>query len=194
VTVKVGLLGGTFDPPHLGHLIMAEEALVRLALDEIWFLPSYLPPHAERKASATPESSEHRLEMVRLAIKGNRHFKLSLVEIERKGKSYTYETIAVLREQFPAYQFYFIIGADMVNDLPKWAHFDELKQSVTFIGFNRSGVHWQAPEDVQLVKAEMPEIGISSSLIRKRIKEKGAWHYLVPEPVKKYIEVNGLYG
>ncbi|MGV3487555.1 MAG: nicotinate-nucleotide adenylyltransferase [Tuberibacillus sp.] len=191
--MKIGLLGGTFDPPHFGHLIMAEEALMQCALDEIWFLPSYLPPHAERKTSAHPLSAEHRLEMVQLAISGNARFQLSLIEYERKGKSYTYKTIHELREKYPEHQFYFIIGADMVNDLPKWVRFDEIKRQVTFIGFNRAGVVWHAPEGVHIIKAVMPEIGISSSIVRKKIGEQGAWHYLVPDQVKKYIEVNGLY-
>jgi len=191
--MKIGLLGGTFDPPHLGHLIMAEEALVQCAMDEIWFLPSYLPPHAERKTSARPISAEHRLEMVQLAIKENNQFQLSLIEYERKGKSYTYETLNELHEKYQEHEFNFIIGADMVSDLPKWVHFDEIKKKVTFIGFNRSGVEWNAPEGISLIKAIMPEIGISSSLVREKIHENGAWQYLVPARVKKYIEVNGLY-
>lgn len=191
--MKIGLLGGTFDPPHMGHLIMAEEALTQCELDEIWFLPSYLPPHAERKAASTPISAENRLDMVRIAIESHPHFKLSLIEINRKGKSYTYQTLEELKVSYPNDEFYFIIGADMVNDLPKWVRFDEIKQLVTFIGFNRAGIESFPPEDVKLIPVHMPEIGIASSMIRSRIRERGAWHYFVPESVRKYIEVNGLY-
>ena len=191
--MKIGLLGGTFDPPHLGHLIMADEALYQCGLDEVWFLPSFEPPHAERKTSSHPIAAEHRLEMVQRAIQDDRRFKLSTIEYERRGKSYTYETIEELNEKFPEHQFYFIIGADMVNDLPKWVRFDEIKKRITFIGFNRADVDFHPPRDVKMLKAEMPDIGISSSLVRRRIHDKGAWHYFVPEAVKNYIEVNGLY-
>lgn len=191
--MKVGLLGGTYDPPHMGHLIMAEEALIQCGLDEIWFLPSYSPPHAERKASSHPIPAEHRLDMVQLAIESNECFQISLLEYERKGKSYTYETLQELKTSSPENEFYFIIGADMVNDLPKWYRFEDIKKMVTFIGFNRSGVTLHPPEDIKLIEAHMPEIGVSSSLIRKKIREHGAWHYLVPEKIKQYIEENHLY-
>jgi nicotinate-nucleotide adenylyltransferase len=191
--MKIGLLGGTFDPPHLGHLMMAEEALKQCGLNEVWFLPSYTPPHAERKVSSHPVEAEKRLEMVRSAIRNNERFRLSLVEYERKGKSYTYETLLELKGQYPEYQFYFIIGADMINDLPKWHRFEEISELVTFIGFNRAGVDYRPPENINIIEVHMPEIAISSSLIRKRIGEKGAWRYFVPESVEKYIEVNGLY-
>ena len=191
--MKIGLLGGTFDPPHVGHLIMAEEALTQCKLDEIWFLPSYLPPHTERKTATIPIPAENRLDMVRIAIESHPHFKLSLIEINRKGKSYTYQTLEELNVSYPNNEFYFIIGGDMVNDLPKWVRFDEIKQLVTFIGFNRAGIESSPPKDVKLIEVHMPEIEIASSMIRRRIREQGAWHYFVPESVRKYIEVNGLY-
>src|SRR5690606_4291581 len=105
---KIGLLGGTFDPPHIGHLTMAEEAYEKLNLDEVWFIPSAEPPHKEQaKVSAVD-----RLLMLKVALEPVNYFKINTIELERQGKSYTYDTIQALKEQYPTYQFYFIIGAD----------------------------------------------------------------------------------
>jgi len=192
--MKIGLLGGTFDPPHHGHLIMADEAMSACGLDEVWFLPSHIPPHLERKATRRTTPVHHRIEMVRLAIQGNDRFKLSLVEVERKGRSYTYDTLMELGERYPQHDFHFIIGADMVNDLPKWHRFEEIKASVQFIGLNRPGIVAHPPDGVAIEFVDMPEIAISSSMIRERIRLRQPWRYLLPEAVKTYIEENDLYG
>ncbi|WEG14204.1 nicotinate-nucleotide adenylyltransferase [Pullulanibacillus sp. KACC 23026] len=187
--MRIGLLGGTFDPPHFGHLIMAEEARAAFELDEVWFMPTYLPPHKERRVT----KAEQRIDMVRRAISGNPYFKLSLVEYERKGRSYTYETIEILKEQHPDVAFYFIIGGDMVNDLPNWYRIEELKKEVSFIGVTRSHVEIEKAEQSALQLIKMPDIDISSTMIRERIQNKQPVRYFLPENVRNYIEENQLY-
>lgn len=187
--MEIGLFGGTFNPPHLGHLIMAEEARVKGGLDEVWFLPTYLPPHKDRPV--TP--AHDRIEMVKLAINTNPYFKLSLIEMERKGRSFTYETLSALKEQHPSDTFYFIIGGDMVLDLPNWHRADELKQEVKFIGLTRPGFSVEDVGGFDVSLIDMPGIEISSTMIRERIKKDLPFRYYVLEKVRIYIEENKLY-
>ncbi|GGH84880.1 nicotinate-nucleotide adenylyltransferase [Pullulanibacillus pueri] len=190
---RIGLFGGAFDPPHTGHLILAAEAAEAADLDEVWFLPSYIPPHLERKHSQRISSAQSRIDMVRLSIEGESKFRLSLVEYEREGKSYTYDTVAILKEQYPDHVFYFIIGGDMVNDLPQWYKFEELKTSVNFLATKRAGVPLHPIEGMNIQYFDMPLIEISSSMIRERYRTGKPWHYFLPVAVKNYIEENGLY-
>ncbi len=186
--MKIGILGGTFDPPHLGHLIIANEVLCSLELDEIWFMPNQDPPHKEKSKNI---SNENRLDMLSLAIEGHPKFKIETCELERAGRSYTYDTMKLLKENYPTYQFYFIIGGDMVEYLPKWYRIDELVQLITFVGVNRPTYSIQSPYPISYV--QIPNINISSSLIRNRMKEGITIRYLVPDPVRHYIEENQLY-
>lgn len=187
--MKIGLLGGTFDPPHFGHLIMAEEARVFGGLDEIWFLPAYIPPHKSEHVT----EAQFRIKMVEVAISSNSFFKLSSIEYERKGLSYTYDTILALKEQSPKNDFYFILGGDMVKDLPSWHRAEELKNLIKFIGITRPGfpVDQIVGFDLQLI--EMPGIDISSTMIRERIEKKKPFRYFLPEEVRHYIEEKKLY-
>src|SRR5690625_4105945 len=107
---KIGILGGTFDPPHIGHLIIAEEVRLALELEEVWFIPTATPPHKDEART----DSGHRIKMTKLAIADNPYFKINTIETERTGKSYTIETIRELKAQYLDYDFHFIIGADMV--------------------------------------------------------------------------------
>ncbi|RYL91554.1 nicotinate-nucleotide adenylyltransferase [Sporolactobacillus sp. THM7-4] len=188
---KIGLLGGTFDPPHFAHLLIAEEALERCGLDEIWFLPSYIPPHKQGKVAHT--SAENRVEMVRLAIQDNDRFRLSMIEINRKGRSYTVDTLRELKEKYPHEQFFFILGADMVNDLPTWHNIDELCRLTSFIGFRRPGYHTDHPENANVIYIDMPQVDISSSYLRDRLKAGRTCRYFLPDAVRKYIEERRLY-
>ncbi|MDX8045903.1 nicotinate-nucleotide adenylyltransferase [Gracilibacillus sp. S3-1-1] len=185
---RVGLFGGTFDPPHYGHLLMAEQAHQQLNLDEVWFIPSYLPPHkSEAKTTA-----EDRVEMTKAAIEDNPAFKVNTIEVEREGKSYTLKTIQALKAQYPDYQFYFIIGGDMVEYLPKWHQIDQLIQLITFIGVDRPGSstkHVVYP--VEMI--EMPSLDISSTMIRERISAGQSIKYLTPKEVITIINKNSLY-
>ncbi|MFG6148449.1 nicotinate-nucleotide adenylyltransferase [Halobacillus sp. B23F22_1] len=185
--MKIGLLGGTFDPPHLGHLIMAEHVLEVMHLDEVWFVPSHVPPHKQKSSLM----AEDRLRMVERAIEGNPQFSLSTVELEREGKSYTIDTIKQLQSQYPGNNFCFIIGGDMVQHLDRWHRIDELKKLVQFVGVGREGYQLASSRDVKLV--DIPRIDISSSMIRKRLAQGKSIRYLVTHEVYEYIKEHSLY-
>lgn len=185
---KIGLLGGTFDPPHIGHLIMAEEAYHRLSLDEVWFIPAAEPPHKE-KASV---SAMDRILMLEAAIDQVDYFKINQLEIERQGKSYTYDTLKSFQESNPDDEFYFIIGADMVEYLPKWYKIDQLVEMVRFVGVKRPDYQLETPYPVLLL--DTPGFDVSSTMIRERLKKKQSIRYLVPDAVLTLLKEKGLYG
>lgn len=186
---KVGILGGTFNPPHVGHLIAANESLHALDLDEIRFMPNSLPPH---KKLAGHVEDQHRLRMTELAIEGNDFFRVETVEIQRAGVSYTIDTMRELIKREPETSFYFIIGADMIEYLPKWRDIDELSRLVTFVGVKRPGYSTETPYPVLLI--DTPEIHLSSTVLREKAASNETLHYLMPETVIRYIKENGLYG
>jgi nicotinate-nucleotide adenylyltransferase len=191
---KIGLMGGTFDPVHLGHLLAAESAREAVKLDEVWFVPTSVPPHKPQpKAGA-----DARLAMLEAAIAGHPPFRTETAEFKREGASYTIDTVLGLQEQHPDVQFYWIVGSDMMNDLPNWRRIEELAELVTFIGLERPD---QASDTTELPaflrrklhRAAMPPMGISSTDIRRRLKEGRSVRYQVPERVLDYIQRNGLY-
>ncbi|WP_182200518.1 nicotinate-nucleotide adenylyltransferase [Paraliobacillus salinarum] len=184
---KVGLLGGTFDPPHIGHLVIAEEVYHELGLDEVWFIPSNEPPH-KNKATTTVK---HRLSMVEAAIASNDHFLLNPIEIERPGKSYTFDTIQLLIQKHPDISFYFIIGADMVEYLPKWNRIDELVNLITFVGVKRPEYELKTDYPIQVI--DIPGLDISSTMIRERLAERKPVTYFIPPSVRQVIKENQLY-
>ncbi|GGF07428.1 putative nicotinate-nucleotide adenylyltransferase [Halobacillus andaensis] len=185
--MKIGLLGGTFDPPHLGHLIMAEHVLEAMHLDEVWFVPSHVPPHKQESALV----AEDRLRMVERAIEENPQFSVSTVELEREGKSFTIDTMKQLQNQYPSYDFCFIIGGDMVQHLDRWHRIDELQELVQFIGVGREGYQLDSSRGVKLI--DIPRIDISSSMIRKRLAKGKSIRYLVTHQVYEYIKEHSLY-
>jgi len=194
--MKVGIMGGTFDPIHTGHLTAAEQAREAAGLDEIWFMPSNVPPHKERMPGASPA---HRLGMVRLAIAENPRFRATDVELEKGGTSYTAETLELLKERWPEYEFSYIIGADMVMYLPKWHRIGDIVRDFRFIGLQRPGFPLdmaELPEEIRekVTIVPMPSLEISSTDIRLRRKEGRTVRYLVPEAVRLYMEGEGLYG
>lgn len=189
----IGILGGTFDPVHHAHLHMAEVAREECNLDEVWFMPSLVPPHKQDKQVGSAES---RIAMLLLAIEDVPYFRVSLLEYERKEvPSYTIDTMEYLVQLYPRYQFYFIIGADMIHYLPRWHRIDELVQLVTFIGVGRPG--WPMDEQLpyldRVKRIEMLSMEISSTLIRQRIKKGKSIRFLVPEKVHAYIRERRLY-
>ncbi|GAF65993.1 nicotinate-nucleotide adenylyltransferase [Alkalihalobacillus trypoxylicola] len=186
---EIGLFGGTFDPPHIGHMIMAQEVLNQCHLDEIWFVPVHTPPHKKRESQT---SNEDRLKMLEACVSDVENFFISTVEYERKGISYTFDTVKHLRSQFPDVKFYFIIGGDMIEQLSNWHQIEELKDMITFIGVHRPGSDVVKSENILQIKTI--QIDVSSSLIRKRIKEGKPIKYLVPEQVERMIRKRGLYG
>lgn len=185
---KIGLLGGTFDPPHIGHLAIADEVIERLNLDEIWFIPSAEPPHKE-KANV---SAEDRVAMLSAAIIDQPLFKINNIELERKGRSYTIDTIKSLKLAYPNVNFYFIIGADMVEYLPNWYQIDQLVELIQFVGVKRPEYQLDTPFPVILL--DVPGLDISSTLIRDRLKMNRTVRYLIPESVLAVIKERGLYG
>lgn len=185
--MNIGILGGTFDPPHLGHLLIAEEVRIALKLDEVWFIPTYTPPH---KADAVSNSKD-RLNMLELAIETNPYFRVNTLELERSGKSYTFDTMKILKNAYPLHSFYFIIGADMVEYLPNWYRIDELVELVQFVGVTRAG--YQLETDYPVLTLNIPMIDVSSSMLRERLKNNQPIRYFVPEQVYNYIKENQLY-
>ncbi|MEQ2526264.1 nicotinate-nucleotide adenylyltransferase [Robertmurraya yapensis] len=186
---KIGILGGTFDPPHHGHLLIANEALHGLSLDEIWFLPNQEPPHKKKSGLMT---NEDRLNMLELVTKDVPYFRVETIELERSGPSYTYDTIKQLKEMHADVQFYFIIGADMIEYLPKWYKIDELMDMISFIGVNRPT--FEEKTSYPIIHLDIPEFSVSSSLIRQRMLEGKTIRYLLPDSIIEYLKEKNLYG
>jgi nicotinate-nucleotide adenylyltransferase len=191
----VGIMGGTFDPIHTGHLIAAERARVGSGLDQVWFMPTNVSPH---KSNAPKATVLQRWDMVCRAVEGNAYFHPTDVEIQKGGVSYSIDTIELLCQRHPDLEFAYIIGADMVQYLPKWIRIEDIVRKIRFIGLERPGYELQRDslpafiqDRVQMVN--MPLVGISSSVIRSERQNGGSIRYLVTEPVYEYIEVNRLY-
>ncbi len=160
---------------------------MQLNYDEIWFMPNQEPPH---KQTLEGVSGHHRSEMVKRAIADNSMFKLQMIELERPGRSYTFDTMKLLKERYD-YRFSFIIGADMIEYLPKWYKIEELIKIVTFVGVNRP--EYDIQSDYPIIYVDVPNIEISSLMIRNRLKEGKSIRYFVPDSVMEYIEENRLY-
>lgn len=185
---KIGILGGTFNPPHIGHLIIANEVLDTLNLDEVRFMPNFVPPHKE---SSEEVSAKDRLAMLERALSEHPSFSLEKLEIERQGISYTYDSMKYLTEKEPDASFYFIIGADMIEYLPNWYRIDDLLKLVHFVGVNRPGFTIKTPYPIIMV--DVPEMYISSSTIRRKLRTGRTVKYLIPDSVVNYIKGNDLY-
>ncbi|MBD3917897.1 nicotinate-nucleotide adenylyltransferase [Paenibacillus sp. PR3] len=193
---SIGIMGGTFDPIHIGHLLAAETALDACQLDEVWFIPTNVPPLKEGTQGV---DAEKRLRLVRLAIAGEPRFNAHTIELERGGVSYSYDTITVLMEREPDCTFAYIIGSDRIHDLPKWHRIDELAKLIRFIGVERPDEPIELerlPEHLRrrVSVVEMPPMGISSTDIRRRRMSGRSIRYLVSEPVYSEIMKEGLYG
>lgn len=186
---RVGIIGGTFNPPHLGHLIIAEQVASDLQLEQVYFMPNSTPPHVDPKMAI---DASDRAQMVKAAIYGNQHFKLEQAEVNRGGISYSYDTMRYLNEIHPNYDYYFIIGGDEVAYLKTWYKIEELSQMVQFVGVNRPGQEHPVT-DYPVEFVTVSNLDISSTKIRQRIKEKQSVRYLVPDLVAAYIVEKGLY-
>lgn len=188
MSLKIGILGGSFNPIHYAHLRNAQWVLEQFNLDKILFIPSGQPAYQTTKVLA---SGKHRSKMVELAIQDNEKFVMDTLEVANEGVHYTFDTITQLKKRYPNAEFYIIIGADMVDILHTWYRIEELSEIVTFIGITRQGYSLQST--VPFVACELPLLEISSSQIRQRIREKKSVHYLIPDQVIGYIEQEGLY-
>lgn len=185
---RIGIMGGTFNPIHNGHLIMAEQVMSQLGLDQIFFIPNNIPPHVDTK---TAIAGEIRAKLIELAIKDNEKFILNRMELTQGGISYSINTVKRLKTENPDVDFYFIIGGDEVAYLPKWKQIDELVKLVTFVAVKRAG--FKQTSHYPVIWVDAPLIEISSTDLRKRIKSNQSIRYLVPQSVANYIEKNGLY-
>jgi nicotinate-nucleotide adenylyltransferase len=198
--MKLGLLGGTFDPIHLGHLLMAETALDGLGLSQVLFVPAGDPPHKQDLAKT---AARHRVAMVERAIAGPPYFALSRVDLERPGPHYTTDTVRLIRRQYrlSAEACFLIIGGDSLVDLPTWHNAAELVTLCRLAVAHRPGYRPDLAEleavipdlSVRLDWVEMPLIGVSASDIRARVRAGRSIRYQVAEPVLEYIEQNQLY-
>ena len=189
----VGILGGTFNPIHLGHLLIAQDALEQVGLERVLFIPTAQPPH---KLLAGNVSARHRLRMLKLAIDGNSQFAVDDLEIRRGGKSYSVETLAELQERLPAADFYFIIGADSLAELPQWYQAERLVKLCRFLVFARPGYAAKPVRRLAGLRYRMfsrHPFEISSQEIRERLASRQSIRYLVSEPVRRYIERHQLY-
>jgi nicotinate-nucleotide adenylyltransferase len=194
--MKVGIMGGTFDPIHIGHLIAAQCAYEQAGLDEVWFMPTSVPPHKPHAPAASPQQ---RWDMVCRAIEGETHFHPFDMELEKGGVSYTFDTVVQLKKKFPDHHFYYIIGADMVQYLPNWFKIEELVRLVLFIGLQRPGYMLNMESLPHAVRdavtlVPMPLIELSSTSIRHRKSDGKTIRHMIPDQVYEYIEVNGIYG
>ena len=187
--MKIGIIGGTFNPIHIGHLILAQDSQITLGLDKVVFIPVNLPA---LKESVELISAHLRLKMVKIAIKGNPRFAVSSVEIDRGGKSYTIDTLRYFKKRHPNDELYFIVGSDASMSLNKWKDFQEIIEIAHFVVAKRSGFSVDnLPEGVKAI--DISQIEVSSSQVRERIKESLPIYYLVPNKVRRYILKKGLY-
>jgi len=197
---KYGILGGSFNPIHLGHLILAEQAKNKFSLDKIIFIPTADNP---LKAKICNISKEHRLNMTRLAISDNSEFVLSDIEIKKSGPSYTINTIRELEKKDDHVKYYFICGADIIFSLQQWKDYKQLFKNITFIAAYRGGYdiaklqsevsRLKESYDADIIIFKTPLIDISSTQIRKQLKKNQSVKYLLTENVYEYIQQNGLY-
>lgn len=198
--MKIGIMGGTFDPIHIGHLLLGEFAFEEFKLDEIWFLPNGNPPHKDTEDMDT--SLTHRIEMVKAAISGSPHFKLSMHEA-KKGISYTYRTMRDFHELYPGNEFYFILGADSLFSIEQWKYFKEIFPTCTILAAMRDDkdvrdmqkqiayLKKKYEAEIELLRA--PLLEISSTTIRERAAKGLTVHYFVPDAVADYIKEHHLY-
>jgi nicotinate-nucleotide adenylyltransferase len=199
---KIGVLGGTFDPIHLGHLIVAEDLREKLGLGEVLFIPAGRP-WLKLKEDKPISAVEHRLAMVRLAVASDPYFKVSTMEIERPGLSYSIDTVLELKAKLSAgAEIYFIVGPDALAEFPKWKEPARLVEICQVVGIGRparSQVDLRKLEasipgaSQRIMLVDVPQIDISSTDIRRRVAQGLSIRYLVPEVVEKYIEEHKLY-
>ncbi len=195
--MRLGLFGGTFDPIHLGHLILAEQCREACRLDRVWFVVSGAPPH--KRGDRTPVA--HRIEMARIAIAGHQAFEVSEIEAMRPGPHYSVDTLDAVHRQRPGDDLFFLIGADSLVDLPTWRDPAGIARLATIVVVNRPGMVEVDPSILpgfgpgtkDLLFVTIPSIGIASKVLRQRLAERRTIRYMVPRGVETYIEAQGLY-
>lgn len=199
--MKIGIMGGTFDPIHIGHLLLGQFAYEDFGLDEIWYLPNGNPPHKQTEDGK--RALAHRIEMVRLAIQDMPYFKLCLHEAKETEHSYTYKTMRELNAQYPEHKFYFILGSDSLFEIETWKFFKEIFPTCTILAAMRDDKNVEEMlvqmtdlserygAKIELLRA--PLLEISSTAIRSRACRNLSVYYMVPDAVAEYISKNKLY-
>ncbi len=200
--MRLGIFGGTFDPVHYGHLLLAECCREQCRLDQVWFLPADIPPHKQERP-LTP--GRQRIEMLELAIGGHPAFSVSRLELDRGGVSYTVDTLTQIREQDPGRELYLLLGADSLLDLPHWKDPGRICELATLAVVGRVGqgigdfdpfaanTGWGQTSNLRVQPVEMPLAELSSSDLRHRAATGASLRYRTPRAVEKYIESAGLY-
>jgi nicotinate-nucleotide adenylyltransferase len=200
--MRLGVFGGSFDPVHYGHLLLAECCREQRDLDQVWFLPAAVPPH-KKGLAMTPGPT--RVEMIELAIAGHPAFSVHRYEVDRGGINFTVDTLAHVQEASPGNELFFLLGADMLYDLPHWRHAERICELATLVVVRRAGVGPVAldfltgittAERIEAIRrhqVEMPEIGISSTELRQRVATGRSIRYQTPPEVDAYIRSRGLY-
>ncbi len=197
--MRVGVMGGTFDPPHIGHLVAAEEARVRLRLERVYFVPAGTPPH-KMDEPVTPV--EHRLEMVTRAVASNPYFVISRVDVDRPGPSYTVDTLTLLRQELGAeVELYFIMGMDSLADLPNWHEPQRIIELCRLAVVDRPGYDADIGSLERILPGlsrrvefvPMPQLEISSTELAERVRQGLPIRYQVPPAVEEYIHAHRLY-
>ncbi|MFU0827607.1 MAG: putative nicotinate-nucleotide adenylyltransferase [Lachnoclostridium sp.] len=197
---KIGIMGGTFNPIHCAHLILAESAYEELGLDKVYFMPCKKPPH---KLNENIIGDEHRVEMIKLAIQNNPHFILSCLELEREGITYTADTLKELTNDYPQDEFYFIMGADSLFHIEEWYNIEQIFQLSIIVAAIRDHASYEAIKaqikhlkdhfNARIHLLHTPNMDISSKMIRQYIKEGKSIRYYVPDPIFDYISSHSLY-
>jgi nicotinate-nucleotide adenylyltransferase len=190
---RLGLFGGTFNPIHHGHLVALQETMLELSLDRVLLIPTHNPPHKE-----SPEvDASHRARMTELAVQDDDFLTVSRVELEREGPSYTIHTLQALRDNHPEESFVLLIGGDELVQFTEWKDWDAILQECDLVGMNRPGtdeVQSADPDVMDNVRyVDIPEIEISSTMIRKRLRNDRPAEYFLPESVRDYIDKHDLY-
>ena len=197
---KIGIMGGTFNPIHNAHLVLAEEAFDQFQLDQVLFMPTKNPPHKRREDLA---SDEDRKNMILHAIKSNPNFKLSTLEMDREGITYTAETLEILHQLNKDTQYYFILGGDSLMQITSWMKPEEIFKRATIIAAHRDGYseieiasrckELEENYHAKILRLDIPTLEISSKFIRKRLEDRKSIRYYVPETVFSYIKDHELY-
>lgn len=188
--MRLGIFGGTFDPPHIGHLIAAQAIHEQLGLDRLLLVPAAVPPH---KRGERITAGAVRLEMLRAAVAGDERLDVSALELGREGPSYTVDTLEELAAEHPSAELFLAIGADQLALFGSWKAPDRILELATLVAFARGGRAPELDEDRPVTVVEVPEMDISSTAIRRRVAEGRSIRYLVPAAVESVIRERGLY-
>ena len=202
--MRLGVYGGTFDPVHYGHLLLAEQCREQCGLDEVWFMPAAAPPHKE---GVEITEAKHRVCMLDFALAGCPELKVSELELERGGLSYTVDTLQQLSDEDSSRELFLLVGMDSLVDLPTWREPERILQLATIVAVNRRSQHDTDAElaafsacrqitplaEKRIVLAEMPDIDVSATDVRNRVRDGMSIRFLTPRPVATYVAEHGLY-